>query len=154
MPEIELRNALEYGIEEAYKLFKPMHDGLCYSELNQNFEYPRTPFITSIEEFRENLSEDNIFFIVLKENNEKVIGYIMLSVFTSGVAQIREIMITPENRRHNYGRSAVRKLAEGLKEDEEIRKVKVISATIATDNFYSSCNFRWTEGDIYEFRLK
>lgn len=151
---MELRNAIEYDVEEAYKLFKPLHENVCYSELDPTMETKRTPFITSKEAFIETLKDTNIFFIVLKETEEKVIGYIILPVFNSGIAQIKEIMIAPELKQHGYGKKAVKLLIEGLREDETISIIKVFSATIATDNFYSACNFRFTSGDTYEFKLR
>lgn len=150
---ILLRNVLENDTETAYQIFKPMHEGLCYLETDSSSEKPRSPKIKSYEEFCEKLEATNIFFVVLEETRE-IIGYIEFDVFQSGVAQINEIFIIPEQRRHGYGRSAVKELVEGLREDKEIKKIVVISATIATDNFYTSCRFRFTSGDMYELELK
>lgn len=90
----------------------------------------------------------------MKETEEKVVGYIILNAFNNGAAYIKEIMIKSEERRHGYGRRAVKELIEGLKEDEDFKLLKVISATMATDDFYSSCGFRYTSGDVYEHRLR
>lgn len=154
MLEVDLRNVLEYDIETAYEIFKPMHENLYYSDIDPDWKNPRTSKISNMKTFDDFLKDGNIFFIVLKENEEKVIGYIMLNVYFSGTAQIEEIMVKAEERRHGYARRAIKALCEGLKEDEEIERVVVISATMATDNFYSSCNFRYTKGDLYEYRLK
>lgn len=151
MLEVDLRNVLEYDIETAYGIFKPMHENLCYSDIDPKLERPRTRKIADFEAFNDFLKENNIFFIVLKE---KIVGYIMLSVFFNGTAQIEEIMVNSEERRHGYARKAIKVLIEGLKEDEEIKRLMVISATMATDNFYSSCGFRYNSGDMYEYRLR
>lgn len=151
MKEIDLRNALEYDIEVAYGIFKPLHENLCYSDLDSRWESLRKPKLSDFEAFNDFLKQDNIFFILLEE---KVIGYIMLKVYFSGTAQIEEIMIIAEERRHGYGRKAIKELIEGLKEDEEINSLVAISATMATDEFYSSCGFRYISGDKYEHRLR
>lgn len=151
---IELRNVLEYDVGKAYGVFKLLHENLSYSELDPAMEMERQPFITSKEAFVETLNDTNIFFIVLKETEEKVIGYIILPVFNNGIAQIKEIAIASEFKQKGYGKKAMKLLIEGLREDETISVIKVFSATIATDNFYSACNFRFTSGDTYEFKLR
>ncbi len=154
MVEVDIRNVLEYGIESAYEIFKPMHENLCYSDIDASLESPRKPIFPDFDSFKKALEETNIFFIVLKENKEKIVGYIILNAFNDGSAHIKEIMIKSEERRNCYGRRAVKKLIKILEEDEELTCLKVFSATIATDNFYSSCNFRYISGDTYEYRLR
>lgn len=154
MKEVDLRNVLEYDIEVAYGIFKPLHENLCYSEIDSSWEVPSKPIFADFNAFKNSLEETNIFFIVLKEKEERVIGYIILDVFNSGVAQIRQITIKSEERRYGYGRRAVKELIEGLKEDEDLKALTVISATMATDSFYSSCGFRYISGDTYERRLR
>lgn len=154
MLEVELRNVLESDLESAYEIFKQMHEKLCYSDINPDWEIPRKPLISDFDTFKETLDNTNIFFVDLKGDENKTVGYIILNVYTSGSASIQEIMIKPEERRKGYGRRSLKKLIEVLKEDDEIATVKVISATMATDNFYSSCNFRYTSGDLYEYRLR
>lgn len=104
---VELRNVLEYDVEKAYEIFRPLHENVCYSELDPAMETKRTPFITSKEAFVETLKDTNIFFIVLKETEENVIGYIILPVFNNGIAQIKEIMIAPEFKQKGYGKKAM-----------------------------------------------
>lgn len=152
MVEVDLRNALEYDALESYAIFKPNHENLCYSDIESEPQIQRTSFITSFEQYQKFLEESNIFFITTSEENE--VGYIILDVTTDGTARIREMMIKPEFRGCGYGKKAVKKLLEGLSEDEEIKVVTVFSATIATDNFYSSCNFRYESGDTYKYQLR
>ena len=152
MLKVDIRNVLDYGIESAYEIFKPMHENLCYSDMDSKWEILREPIFTDFKSFESALEYTNIFFIVLEESEEKIVGYIILDAFNSGAAQIKEIMIKPEERKHGYGRRAVKLLMEILKEDEDIKSLCVVSATMATDNFYSSCGFRYSSGNLYEYR--
>ena len=152
MVEIDLRSALEYDAEKGYAIFMRDYENLSYADYDSSDENPRTPEITSIEQYQKTLELSNIFFIISSEEGE--VGYIILDVYNSGTAQIKEIAVSKEHRRKRYGRRAIKKLIEGLSEDEEISEVVVISATIATDNFYSSCNFRYTSGDMYVYKLR
>lgn len=152
MVEIDLRNALEYDATAGYAIFRPDYETLCYSDIDTLPEVPRKPQITNFEQYQKFLEESNLFFILA--DNEKEVGYIILDVTTSGTAQIKEMLVKKEFRGKGYGRRAVKKLLEELREDEEIKEVVVISATIATDCFYSACNFRYEVGDIYKYQLR
>ena len=153
MLKVVLRNVLEYDIKTAYEVFKPMHDNLSYSDIDSKVEYLRKPRYPDFKSFKEALDQINIFFIV-NENEDKVVGYIILDVLNHGPAYINEIMVEREERKRGYGKKAIQALIEGLKEDKDIEVLRVISATMATDNFYSACNFRYIAGDVYEYRLK
>ena len=152
MVEIDLRSAIEYEAENGYAIFMRHYENLCYLAENPSLESRREPAISSFEQYQKILEETNIIFIVSSEDGE--IGYLILDVYTSGTAQIKEIMVQRECRRQGYARRAIKLLLENLREDEEIREVTVISASIPTDNFYSSCNFRFVGGDQYTYRLR
>lgn len=154
MINLELRNVLEYGIIPAYEAFKELHENLSYSDTSDFPETPRQPLIKNIKEFDEFLKKSNIFFIVLKEEQERIVGYIILDVFnSSGEAKIQEMMVTKKERRRGIGRVAVKSLIDELKEDDTINCVRIFSATMATDNFWSACNFRYLSGDTYEYKF-
>lgn len=152
MVDIELRNVLEYDAKTGYEIFMQDYIGLCYLDSSSTKQTPRKPEITNFVQYEEFLKQSNIFFIVSSKDNE--IGYIMLDVFNKGVAQIKEIAIRKEFRHKGYGKQAIKTLIRELKDDEDIKKIVVISATIDTDNFYSSCNFRFISGDMYEYVLR
>lgn len=154
MTELELRNVLDYEEHKGYEIFKSMHERFKYSDIDPAYETVRAPIIKSFEEFKENLKQTNICFVVLKEDEEKVVGYIIFDVSKEGYAKIQEIVVKPENRRSGFGRKAIKQLIEILREDEEIAKVKVLSATISSDCFFSSCNFRYISEDTYEYKLR
>lgn len=152
MVKIDLRNALEYDVTAGYAIFKPNHENLAYSDIDPKLEFPRTPSINTIQEYQKLLESSNLFFIVEETGNE--VGYIILDVTTDGTAKIQEMMVKKEFRGRRYGAKAIKALIQGLSEDEEIKEVTVFSATIATDNFYSSCDFRYVGGDTYKYQLK
>lgn len=151
MIKVDLRNILEYEAKEGYDLFMKEYKDLCYSDSPPSREIPRTPQINSFEQYQEFLKESNIFFIISSEDEE--IGYIILDVFNNGIAQIQEIAICEKYRRNGYGRKAIMELSENLKEDEDIKVIKVYSETIATDRFFDICGFYCVSEDIYEYKL-
>lgn len=154
MTKLELRNVLEYGgIIPAYEIFKPIHENVVYSDVPNSPQIIRRMAIKNVKEFDEFLKKSNIFFIFLDGNPDNIVGYIILDVFESGEAKIQEIVIKQEFRMQGFGRRAVKTLIEELKKDKTIKYVRIFSATMATDDFWSACNFRYLYGDTYEYAL-
>lgn len=145
---LELRYITE--TTEDYTTLKPMHENLCYSDVDSTISTPRTPFITDYNSFVKELGRSNYFFVIL---DGKEIGYIIMDAFLTGICQIKEICIIPELQRRGYGRAALKYLAEALKEDDSISELKAISATLGTDIFYQKCNFLHTNGDSYALQI-
>ncbi len=150
---IELRDV--DSTESCYNEFKSMHENVCYSEIDSNLETQRPPIIRSFEEYQEFVKQTNIYFIIAEN---AIVGYIIMDAFydemvRDNVCKIQEIVIKKEYRKQGYGRKAIKQLISELS-DTEYGIVRVFSATIATDNFYSSCNFRYVHGDTYEYRIK
>ena len=98
MLKVVLRNVLEYDIKTAYEIFKPMHDNLSYSDIDSKVEHLRKPRYPDFKSFKEALDQINIFFIV-NENEDRVVGYIILDVLNHGPAYINEIMVEREERK-------------------------------------------------------
>lgn len=147
---IELRNV--DVTQKDYLEFMSMHEKVSYSDVDDKEEVFREPHIHSYEEYQAFIAESNIVFIVCED---EVKGYIIFDVWDEKpitVAKIQEMVIKKEYRRSGYGKRAIKQLFTELSEND-IDVVRVFSATIATDNFYSSCNFRYKSGDIYEYRL-
>jgi ribosomal protein S18 acetylase RimI-like enzyme len=133
---------------ECYNVFKEMHENLSYSDSNSKLEVPRAPIIKSFEQYQKTLEQTNIYFIVYFCN---IIGYIIMDAYDD-TCKIQEMCIKPEYRRKGYGRMAIHELISQLKE-KEFKVVQVVSATMGTDDFYTSCRFQWKSGDTYEYRL-
>lgn len=150
---IELRDV--DSTESCYNEFKSMHEDVCYSEIDSSLEVKRKPIIKSFKEYQKCINETNMYFIVAEN---AIVGYIIMDAFydekvKENVCKIQEIVIKKEYQKQGYGRKAIKQLITELS-GTEYGIVRVFSATIATDNFYSSCNFRYVYGDTYEYRLK
>ncbi|MBO5397375.1 MAG: GNAT family N-acetyltransferase [Clostridia bacterium] len=145
---LEIRNMEKTEID--YKIFKSMYDNLSYIDIVHVPPVSRSSHFSTFEEFSKSINTANFLFIVLDCIE---IGYIILDAYLSGVCQIREIYIIPAYQHRGYGQQVMAKFIADLKQDYSLKVLKVISATIATDKFYTKCGFRFAYGDTYEFQL-
>lgn len=137
---------------EAYEIFKQLHEKVSYSDIPGSSRRIRTPFIKSYEEYCQEVESESIIFIV-EEWKEKVIGYALVKGFPNNLCKISEMYIDSDFQRVGNGRSAVNQIAE-LAKEEGFTRIQVFSATMATDNFWFRCRF-WpiNNSDLYERRL-
>lgn len=145
---LEIRNMEKTEID--YKIFKSMYDNLSYIDIVHVPPFSRPSHFSTFEEFSKAVNTSNFFFIVLDHIE---IGYIILDAYINGVCQIKEIYIIPAYQHRGYGQQVMTQFIADLKKDSTLTVLKVISATIATDKFYTKCGFRFTCGDTYEFHL-
>ena len=144
---LEIRNMEKTEID--YKIFKSMYDNLSYIDIVHVSPVLRPSHFSTFEEFSEAISVGNFFFIVLDHIE---IGYIILDAYLSGVCKIKEFYIIPAYQHRGYGHLVMAQFIAELRKDSTLTVLKVISATIATDKFYTKCGFRYTHGDMYEFQ--
>lgn len=145
---LEIRNMEK--TENDYKIFKSMYDNLSYIDIVHVPPVSRFSHFSTFEEFSNAIKTINFLFIVLDHIE---IGYIILDAYFNGVCQMKEIYIIPAYQRRGYGQQIMAQFIADLKKDNTLKVLKVISATIATDKFYTKCGFRFTCGDTYEFQL-
>ncbi len=130
-----------------YETFMEMHQSFAYIHEDETF-LERNPVIKDYESFKEHAQNEEIF-VAMSEG--QVIGYAIGYGYTEGVCKIHEIYVKPEARRRGVGRKFVEQIKQVAK-NEGFRKIQLNSVSMATDNFWSSCNFRpLNYSALYEF---
>ncbi len=130
-----------------YETFMEMHENFTYVHEDE-IEFPRKPVIKDYEQFKICVQNEEIFIATMGDD---VIGYAVALGYTDGVCKIAEIYVKPEKRRKGLGKKFVEQI-EKVAQSEGFRKIQLNSATMATDNFWHSCNFRPLNGSaLYEF---
>lgn len=134
-----------------FKAFYEMHVLFRYAEYNPADELEREPVIKDYDDFMEYVQKEWIYFAV---QDGEVIGYAIITAFEDMSVKIEELYVSRKHQREGYGKKFVKKFIEFLKEND-MKRVEVFSATIATDNFWSECNFRSVNGtEMYEYKIK
>lgn len=137
-----------------YELFDKLYKFFRYAEIDGKTIPRNNAELSSLETYLEYIrTKGNILFIQEEETNN-VVGYFIMAWFDDGGARIREMYIAEEDQRKGYGKKAVKELIKLVKE-EGFKWVELMSYSIATDNFWSACNFRYTgSNDEYKFHIK
>lgn len=137
-----------------YDLFEGMYKVFRYAEIDDK-TIPRTSgTLTTFEAYLEYITNKGNILFIQEDGTDKVIGYFIMSWYEDGGARVNEMYITEDNQRKGYGKKAVKALIALVKE-EGFKWVELMSYSIATDNFWSACNFRYTgSNDEYKFHIK
>lgn len=147
---LELREAI---VDQAdYNQFETMYKNFEYSEIEgQSFSRSEGVLKTQADYTEYITEKGNILFVEL---DGTVIGYAILAWYEDGGVRIHEFHIIKEYQRKGYGKKAVKKLIELVK-NEGFKWLELMSFSIGTDCFWSACNFRYIGHDEqYEFHIK
>ncbi len=130
-----------------YETFMAMHEKFSYVH-EDGTEFTRNPVVNDYEKFKICTQNEELFIATL---GDEVIGYAIACGYTDGVCKIKEIYVKPEVRRKGLGKKFVEQI-EKVAQNEGFRKIQLNSVSMATDNFWSYCNFRpLNNSALYEF---
>ena len=149
MIKIELRVAEANQVD--YDLFDKMDSAMRYSE-DDDVEMERKKQFQSYEEYDRYLADLGTIIFINLEGADEPIGFFRVTGFKDNSLKINDMYITKANQGKGYGKKAVKQLIEDLKDDFE--RFFLMSYSIATDCFWSSCSFRVNEGGYSEFKIK
>lgn len=151
MTNLLLREATASSLD--YEQFDGMYQNFRYSEIDGK-SIPRNNAVLSTKDAYLHYidQEGNILFVV-EECSGNVVGYFIMAWYEDGGAKINEMHIIESCQRKGYGKKAVKELIKLVKE-EGFKWIELMSYSIATDNFWSACNFRYIgRDDQYEFHI-
>lgn len=152
MSTLNLREAKNTSVD--YELFEGMYERMGYLEIDGATVRRIKGKLSTKEAYEEFLESKGDIMFINYEEIDQIIGYIVLSCYDDGGARIHEMYIEKEHQCRGYGKQVIKNLI-GLLKKEEIKWVELMSATIATDNFWSACNFRFTgSNDTYKYEIK
>lgn len=152
MMKLQLREAT--SSQEDYSKFEEMYKNFRYAEIDGKM-IPRSKLVLETKEKYMHYidQEGNVLFIV-EECSGNIVGYFIMAWYEDGGAKINEMHIVESCQRKGYGKKAVKELISLVKE-EGFKWIELMSYSIATDNFWSACNFRYIgRDDQYEFHIK
>lgn len=139
--------------QEDYEIFMNMHKTFAYSEPCPELKSIRPPVIKNKVEYEDFITQkgDIVFAI---DDSENVVGYAILQWFEDMACKIQEIYIVEQYQGKHLGKQFVNTIKQVAKEGGFLT-IELMSYSMATDNFWSACNFRYTgANDKYEFQIR